>query len=328
MKTNKFAVGIFLLFLFTIVVAEEKQPRISFDKYDLVLKGIRPGSVTECRFHFRNTGDAALVIEQVKASCGCTVTELSSKNIEPGVEGNLLVTYTAGKRSEMSHKFIYVHTNDPVSEKVTLILKVHVEADLEWEPLAFQLDWPVKPGYSDDFRLTAALDKPLQIHNVYSKYGVVAPKLVENEGSSALLSFTIPADAQFRHTDTIVIESNSRDFPRLSIPVRFRKESKLTINPKKLFLWRRHGAARETWKKIIISRRDGEPLHIESVKPSMSFVTTKIIKNDSTECEVRVVVNENMPMGRYDGYLQFITDVEEVKVSVSCKLIPNEKKGP
>jgi len=53
-------------------------------------------------FTFTNSGDAALVISSVKASCGCTVTEYTKDPIPSGENGFVKATYNAAKAGVFS----------------------------------------------------------------------------------------------------------------------------------------------------------------------------------------------------------------------------------
>ena len=67
---------------------------IEFEKetinYGEVVKGVDNG-IRE--FIFTNTGDAPLVIKDVKSSCGCTIPEWPKTPIEPGKSDKIVVKY-------------------------------------------------------------------------------------------------------------------------------------------------------------------------------------------------------------------------------------------
>ena len=48
-------------------------------------------------FEFANTGDAPLIISNVKTSCGCTASNYSKDAIAPGETGFIEATYNAAK---------------------------------------------------------------------------------------------------------------------------------------------------------------------------------------------------------------------------------------
>ncbi|MEM7656176.1 MAG: DUF1573 domain-containing protein [Bacteroidota bacterium] len=62
-------------------------------------------------FFFTNTGDADLLVNKVKPSCGCTVAEYSQEAIAPGEQGFVTATYSA-KGSGYFTKSITVFTNE------------------------------------------------------------------------------------------------------------------------------------------------------------------------------------------------------------------------
>lgn len=76
------------------------------------------------RFTFTNSGEAALLISSVKASCGCTVAEYSKEAIPSGNTGFVKATYNAAKAGVFS-KTITIHANTG-EEAVVLTIKGEV----------------------------------------------------------------------------------------------------------------------------------------------------------------------------------------------------------
>ncbi|MCI0751874.1 MAG: DUF1573 domain-containing protein [Flammeovirgaceae bacterium] len=75
-------------------------------------------------FTFVNTGNEALVISSVRASCGCTVTEYSKELIQPGGKGFVKATYNAAKPGAFT-KTITIQANT-AEEVVVLSIKGEV----------------------------------------------------------------------------------------------------------------------------------------------------------------------------------------------------------
>lgn len=76
------------------VVAYAQGPKIEFKTetidYGTVVKGEDNGIRV---FEFTNTGDAPLVVKDVKSTCGCTVPEKPKEPIMPGKKGQIQVKY-------------------------------------------------------------------------------------------------------------------------------------------------------------------------------------------------------------------------------------------
>lgn len=77
-----------------VQAADEVYAEIKFDTLAADL-GTFPASSPEqkCSFRFTNTGGAPLVLQQVFASCGCTVPTYPKTPIKPGQSGVIEITY-------------------------------------------------------------------------------------------------------------------------------------------------------------------------------------------------------------------------------------------
>jgi hypothetical protein len=68
-------------------------------------------------FEFKNTGKTAVVITNVKASCGCTATDYTKTPIQPGETAKVTATYNAANKGAFS-KTVTVTTNAEETPKV------------------------------------------------------------------------------------------------------------------------------------------------------------------------------------------------------------------
>lgn len=67
-----------------------------------------------CSFEFTNSGKTALIINDVKTSCGCTVPEWSKTPIRPGDKGLVKIKFDAVFPG-VFHKSVVVFYNGPNS---------------------------------------------------------------------------------------------------------------------------------------------------------------------------------------------------------------------
>lgn len=79
-----------------------------------------------CFFHFTNTGNAPLYINDVVSSCGCTVTEWPTIPIMPQEDGSIEVKYDATQLGSFV-KTLLVKSNANNSPKVALQIKGYVK---------------------------------------------------------------------------------------------------------------------------------------------------------------------------------------------------------
>ena len=69
------------------------------------------GEVAKYNFHFKNTGNANLIIKDVETTCGCTVGNYPHHPIKPGEEGDLAVTFNSSFKQGYQNKGVMILAN-------------------------------------------------------------------------------------------------------------------------------------------------------------------------------------------------------------------------
>lgn len=72
---------------------------------------IREGELVEYSFRFKNTGSEPLVVNNVSASCGCTVGDKPQAPVKPGELGFIKVKFNSANRPGEAHKSVTVSSN-------------------------------------------------------------------------------------------------------------------------------------------------------------------------------------------------------------------------
>lgn len=99
-----------------------KQPRLHVAQRIHDLGTILEGNITELTWLLENHGDADLVIERVKATCGCTVIKMEDdeKIVPPGGSVNIRAEFNSQGRRGKQVKSVLVYSNDPAERELTL----------------------------------------------------------------------------------------------------------------------------------------------------------------------------------------------------------------
>ena len=107
--------------------AQAQQAKITF-KEDTVDYGTIAKSSDGVRvFEFTNTGDAPLIISDVKSSCGCTVPKKPEGPIAPGASSTIEVKYDTNRVGPIRKTItVYSNANEPM---VALKIKGEVKSD-------------------------------------------------------------------------------------------------------------------------------------------------------------------------------------------------------
>ena len=104
-------------------LAQEKVAKIKFKTDTIDYGTIEKGSDGLRVFEFTNTGDAPLIITDVKSTCGCTIPKKPDGPIMPGETGKIEVKYDTNRVNPI-RKTITVTSN---AETPTIALKIKGE---------------------------------------------------------------------------------------------------------------------------------------------------------------------------------------------------------
>ena len=109
-----------ICFLSIPINAQDKIAKIEFESQTIYYGTIEKGSNGVRVFKFKNTGNAPLIVSNVKSSCGCTVPKKPTAPIMPGKSGEIEVKYDTNRVNPI-RKTITVTSN---AETPTVALKI------------------------------------------------------------------------------------------------------------------------------------------------------------------------------------------------------------
>jgi len=100
--------------------AKESGKEIWFEEILHDYGEIPEGSDGTCAFTFKNLGDASIVINRVRSSCGCTVPSWPREPVEPGESAEITVRYnTALTGTFLKSVLVYsTASNSPVKLQI------------------------------------------------------------------------------------------------------------------------------------------------------------------------------------------------------------------
>ncbi|MBN1222910.1 MAG: DUF1573 domain-containing protein [Candidatus Aminicenantes bacterium] len=104
-----------------------KEPKIEFKHESKDFGQVKQGKVLGYVFQFRNAGDATLVVQRVRTSCGCTAALVSKSELKPGEAGEIKVTFNTRGYAGSNSKYIYVESNDPDAPQKQLTVKASID---------------------------------------------------------------------------------------------------------------------------------------------------------------------------------------------------------
>ncbi|TAE00473.1 MAG: DUF1573 domain-containing protein [Bacteroidetes bacterium] len=107
---------IFIITFFVYIFVNQQfvyaqKASISFEKPVFDLANVEQGTIIEHTFKFSNTGNANLVITEVKTTCGCTATKWSKTAVLAGEKSGITVQFNTEGKIGQQNKIITVFSN-------------------------------------------------------------------------------------------------------------------------------------------------------------------------------------------------------------------------
>jgi len=103
-----------------------KFPKLEFDKKEHDFGEIEKGTQVETVFKYTNTGDAPLVITDIKSTCGCTIPkDWSREPLAVGDSGQFIVKYNGAGPNKITKSVTVTANTEKGSEvvKITAFVK-------------------------------------------------------------------------------------------------------------------------------------------------------------------------------------------------------------
>jgi hypothetical protein len=87
---------------------------------------VKAGEVVRHSFVIQNNSQRVLKIKNVSTSCGCAVSEVKSKSLNPGESTFVDVKFNSEGYSGMVQQFVYVSTDSLDESLIKFIIKANV----------------------------------------------------------------------------------------------------------------------------------------------------------------------------------------------------------
>ena len=104
-----------------ITLSKEAQAKMVLEKKEHDFGTIEEGVQATVTFSFKNTGNAPLVLNSVKASCGCTTPKWTKEPVAPGAEGTVTAIYNSkGRPGNFTKTITVTHNGEGGTEFLTI----------------------------------------------------------------------------------------------------------------------------------------------------------------------------------------------------------------
>ncbi len=105
-------------------------PRLSLQEKEFDFGKIKQGEIVKHDFTITNTGDDLLIINYIRASCGCTVAKPRKTDLKPNESTIIHVEFNSAHKIGKQIKHVYILTNDKKNPQATILIKGEVFKNL------------------------------------------------------------------------------------------------------------------------------------------------------------------------------------------------------
>jgi len=296
---------------FALLISKDKNlfPRIEikgadirFDEYIINVGVIEEGKKIEKIFTFRNAGKTNLEISNVRATCGCTPTDITDKSIKPEGSGKIKVIFdTTGRQGLQNHK-IYVLTNDPVTPIVQLQIRGLIKEDLVITPrsVAFGDIKKASPP-TREILIIDRTGKNVEITGLepYPEFitTILSPVTDRPYQGHKILVFLSPEAPLCNMEGKVTIYTTDKKHSEIEIPVTANIIGDIEFRPS-LFFFGFVKQGETPVAKITIFTTGEESFRIEGIENDTHFISTEIIpKEAGREYIISATLNKDTPPG-------------------------------
>ena len=307
--------------------ARTPAPRIACDQPVYEFGEVDSTKVVEHTFVIRNDGDVSLEILGVRATCGCTATDVSTRFIAPGETAEIKAKLNLQGRQGRQRKAIMVQSNDPQNPTLTLYFDGTALMAVQANPrqIFFGRITPeaVVTGVVD---LVFAGQRPINLLKVESSSPLfsVTNVPVKERAAQQIFVQTVPPLPNGAVRGNVRIETDHPTYPVVDIGVSGFIVGHLTFAPNEVVLPEKPDGA-ET--RYLLCRAEGDtPFEIVSVQMPDPAMEAKI--QATAPSAYRIEIRNIRPTMELNGQaIRVITTLEDPKeFSVPLRVVPQAER--
>ncbi|MAX23087.1 MAG: hypothetical protein CMJ19_01170 [Phycisphaeraceae bacterium] len=168
--------------------ASPDRPVIVFDQQTQDVGEVAIGGSKPVTFMFRNDGNVALTIREIRSGCACMTHMLEKRTFQPGESGVIKVTVKPRKlKSGSFSDKVMVISNDPVNQQLVLQLTGHLVHAIEVSPAVIEFSLGKERGGIETITLTSTNAQPFRIEAWGSSTGAVLFSDVPSTRSNTIM---------------------------------------------------------------------------------------------------------------------------------------------
>ncbi|HAJ32093.1 MAG TPA: hypothetical protein DCK79_01780 [Candidatus Atribacteria bacterium] len=287
-----------------------RPPQITISEEEWDFGKIIPDVKPSHKFIITNKGNEDLIIERVRASCGCVQTSISNNRILPGKSAELKATFnTVGYEGKLE-KIIYINSNDPKEPEKKIKVKVDIEHQFKPKISILSTEWNMGLVSQGDvlnlsFPVENQGDADLIIDKIetyeHIQYNTSLPlKILPKEKFELILTYNSTEHKLGDVREAVRIYCNDPTtesiFVRISGYITEKETPKISISPTGAILNLAPDSEEGAIGKFTIKNSGDETVKIISVKSSADYLAplrSELSLKSQEEQDLQIVLLKN-----------------------------------
>jgi hypothetical protein len=305
------------------VAAESPDIRLNDQLWNLGI--LKYGDTNEHVFRIHNAGRSQLTLGTPEPSCDCLTALLSAKNVAPGGDVELHVTFNGTKEGSVQ-EIVKIRTNDPVVPVATAVAWGYVKPRTWVEsPMRVWLPEPVarRAGAQTAVFLPQYPDNSIRITGTQSDSQFIKPlveAVTEGDRRGYKLTIAVQPDAPVGELHgKVLVTSTHYAQDKVEIVVTAQITGDVRAQPEQLFFSPLH-AGTKSRASVVVRTVGAGPLHITKIDNPLSYVSVDVKpKTEGKEYVLTATLKPDAPLGNIKGDITIHTndpDQPEIKIPV------------
>ena len=267
-------------------------------------------------FKYKNTGDAALTIKEVKSTCGCTVPSWSKEPLAPGASGSITVTVHPVTVANPFSKSVHVISDDSSAPDIPLTIKGTFALEVNWLPSPFVFMGNVVGTATVVKTVNVRFEKPTKISEVISTSPIFKTTFKEIEPAKqyAVEISTVPPMKLGSASTVILAHTDDPKHARISCTATVNVVNSISCYPSDATFIHQAGG---NWMgpQLLVRHNNGGKFHVTSVETSLKGLQLKL-KTMSEGSSYQILIDKvaEDTVLPSDGEIDIHTDDKEVSL--------------
>lgn len=293
---------------------------------------IGPSSTHKADYEFKNEGEAALLVNRIQSTCGCSKPTLIKDgkrfsmplkdpvSFEPGESGQVEVTFKSPARKGKVEKGLYLLTNDPASPRTRFTVKAFVVVKVSVEPEKVDLKLDIENAGMPEIVVKSTDGQEFSIKSIFvAKNAIKIPFDPAAKATEFVLKPQVDTE-KLGQSNTGVIQIKTTHPQAGTLMVRYTVKPMYELtNPR--YILQNVEPGKAIIRENLIRSNYGKPAQIESVTSRNGYMEIEKQEPDGDHIKLTIKIT---PPAKSPSARRYITDELTIvlkdghKLSIRC----------